>query len=103
MTILAPFAASFDGPWDSYLVDFASKPLELFDSIFVHVVDMRVSPDPEQPLKEFILSAQTTAGGYARNYPGHGGRRSARPSGSTTPSRRCWTTPTPRTHCSIRP
>src|ERR1700704_267247 len=23
------FATSFDGPWDSYMVDFASKPLQL--------------------------------------------------------------------------
>ena len=25
------FATSFDGPWDAYMVDFASKPLQLFD------------------------------------------------------------------------
>ena len=63
------FATSFDGPWDSYMVDFASKPLQLFDSIFRHVVGYEGLPDLAA-VKEFILSAQTTAGGYARNYPG---------------------------------
>src|SRR3982750_2450914 len=29
-----PFPTSFDGPWESYMVDFASKPLKLFDTIF---------------------------------------------------------------------
>jgi len=26
------FATSFDGPWDAYMEDFASKPLQLFDA-----------------------------------------------------------------------
>jgi hypothetical protein len=63
------FATSFDGPWDSYTEDFASKPLQLFDSIFRHVEGYEGLPDLAA-VKEFILSAQVTAGGYARNYPG---------------------------------
>jgi len=63
------FATSFDGPWDSYMEDFASKPLQLFDSIFRHVEGYEGLPDLAA-VKEFILSAQVTAGGYARNYPG---------------------------------
>jgi hypothetical protein len=63
------FATSFDGPWDSYMVDFASKPLKLFDAIFQHVVGYQGLPDLEA-VKTFILSAQATAGGYARNYGG---------------------------------
>ncbi len=63
------FATSFDGPWDSYMEDFASKPLQLFDSIFRHVEGYEGLPDLTA-VKEFILSAQVTAGAYARNYAG---------------------------------
>jgi hypothetical protein len=63
------FATSFDGPWDAYMEDFASKPLQLFDSIFRHVEGYSGLPDLAA-VKEFILSAQETAGGYARNYGG---------------------------------
>ena len=63
------FATSFDGPWDAYMEDFAAKPLKLFDSIFRHVEGYEGLPDLTA-VKDFILSAQATAGGYARNYPG---------------------------------
>jgi hypothetical protein len=63
------FATSFDGAWDSYMVDFASKPLKLFDSIFRHVEGYEGLPDLDA-VKRFILSAQQTASGYARNYGG---------------------------------
>lgn len=63
------FATSFDGPWDAYMEDFASKPLQLFDSIFRHVVGYEGLPNLAA-VKDFILSAQISAGGYARNYPG---------------------------------
>jgi hypothetical protein len=63
------FATSFDGSWDSYMLDFASKPLKLFDAIFQHVEGYEGLPDLEA-VKNFILSAQVTAGGYARNYGG---------------------------------
>ncbi|GGR59665.1 hypothetical protein GCM10010168_93130 [Actinoplanes ianthinogenes] len=63
------FATSFDGPWDSYMDDFASKPLKLFDAIFQHVEGYEGLPDLEA-VKKFVLSAQQTAGGYARNYGG---------------------------------
>jgi hypothetical protein len=63
------FATSFDGPWDSYMEDFAAKPLQLFDAIFRHVVGYEGLPDLDA-VKAFILSAQESAGAYARNYPG---------------------------------
>jgi hypothetical protein len=63
------FATSFDGSWDSYMLDFASKPLQLFDAIFQHVEGYEGLPNLEA-VKNFIRSAQRTAGGYARNYPG---------------------------------
>src|SRR5215217_3135056 len=63
------FATSFDGPWDAYMEDFASKPLQLFDSIFQHVEGYSGLPDLAA-VKAFILSAQQTAGGYSRNYGG---------------------------------
>jgi hypothetical protein len=63
------FATSFDGPWDAYVVDFASKPLSLFDAVFRHVEGYEGLPDLTA-LQEFILSAQVTAAAYARNYGG---------------------------------
>jgi hypothetical protein len=63
------FATSFDGPWESYMVDFASKPLKLFDAIFQHVEGYEGLPDLGA-VREFILSAQVAAVGYARNYGG---------------------------------
>lgn len=63
------FATSFDGPWDAYMEDFASKPLKLFAFIFQHVEGYEGLPDLAA-VKEFILSAQVRAAAYARNYPG---------------------------------
>jgi hypothetical protein len=63
------FATSFDGSWDAYMLDFASKPLKLFDAIFQHVEGYEGLPDLEA-VKNFIMSAQLTAGGYSRNYGG---------------------------------
>ena len=63
------FATSFDGPWDAYMVDFASKPMQLFDAIFRHVEGYEGLPNLAA-LKDFILRAQVTAAGYARNYGG---------------------------------
>ena len=63
------FATSFDGPWDAYMVDFASKPLSLFDAVFRHVEGYEGLPDLTA-LQELILSAQVTAAAYARNYGG---------------------------------
>ncbi len=63
------FATSFDGSWNAYMEDFASKPLSLFDAIFRHVEGYDGAPDVAT-LKSFILSAQVTADAYARNYPG---------------------------------
>ena len=63
------FATSFDGSWDAYMDDFASKPLSLFDAVFRHVEGYDGAPDVAA-LKGFILGAQVTAAAYARNYPG---------------------------------
>jgi hypothetical protein len=63
------FATSFDGTWDAYMEDFASKPLSLFDAVFRHVEGYDGAPDVAT-LKGFILGAQVTAAAYARNYPG---------------------------------
>jgi hypothetical protein len=63
------FATSFDGPWDAYMDDFASKPLQLFDAIFRHVEGYDGLPDLEA-VKKFVRGAQVSAGGYARNYGG---------------------------------
>jgi hypothetical protein len=63
------FATSFDGAWDAYMEDFASKPLKLFDAIFQHVEGYEGLPDLAA-VKQFILSAQESAAGYSRNYGG---------------------------------
>ena len=63
------FATSFDGPWDAYMDDFAASPLGGFDAIFRHTEEYHGLPDLAA-IKEFILSAQATADGYARNYGG---------------------------------
>ena len=63
------FATSFDGTWDAYMEDFASKPLQLFDAIFRHVEGYGGLPDLAA-VKRFISEAQQTATGYARNYGG---------------------------------
>jgi hypothetical protein len=63
------FATSFDGPWDAYMEDFASKPLKLFDAIFRHVEGYAGLPDVAA-LTDFVLSAQVAAAGYGRNYGG---------------------------------
>ena len=63
------FATSFDGPWDAYMVDFASKPMQLFDAIFRHVEGYEGLPNVAA-LQDFILRAQVTAAAYARNYGG---------------------------------
>lgn len=65
------FATSFDGPWDAYMDDFLTSgpTLALFDAIFQHVDGYDGLPDLAA-LHTFVLSAQQTAAGYARNYPG---------------------------------
>src|SRR5919198_3312313 len=65
------FVTSFDGPWDAYMEDFftSGPTLELFNVIFRHVEGYEGLPDLAA-VKAFILAAQETAGGYARNYPG---------------------------------
>jgi hypothetical protein len=65
------FATSFDGPWDAYMDDFLTSgpTLRLFDAIFQHVEGYEGLPDLAA-LHTFVLGAQRTAAGYARNYPG---------------------------------
>jgi hypothetical protein len=63
------FATSFDGTWDAYMEDFASKPLQLFDAIFRQVEGYDGLPDLAA-VKRFISDAQETAAGYALNYGG---------------------------------
>src|SRR5262245_28324570 len=53
------FATSFDGPWDAYMADFASKPLQLFAAIFQHVEGFDGLPDLAA-VQHFVLSAQQT-------------------------------------------
>ena len=65
------FATSFDGPWDAYMDDFftSGPTLALFDAVFSHVEGYEGLPDVAA-VHAFVLGAQRTAAGYARNYPG---------------------------------
>jgi hypothetical protein len=65
------FATSFDGPWDAYMDDFftSGPTLQLFDAVFQHVEGYEGLPDVAA-VKAFVLGAQESAVGYARNYPG---------------------------------
>lgn len=63
------FATSFDGPWDAYMDDFSMSPLAGFDAIFQHTEEYHGLPDIAA-IKAFILGAQVSADGYARNYGG---------------------------------
>jgi hypothetical protein len=63
------FATSFDGPWDAYMDDFAASPLGGFHAIFLHTEEYTGLPDVAA-VRAFILGAQRTADGYARNYSG---------------------------------
>lgn len=65
------FITSFDGPWDAYMVDFATSgpTLALFDAIFSHTEGFNGLPDLEAVMS-FISGAQQRAAAYARNYGG---------------------------------
>jgi hypothetical protein len=65
------FATSFDGPWDAYMDDFftSGPTLELFDAVFSHVEGYSGLPDVAA-VQSFVLGAQKSAAGYARNYGG---------------------------------
>lgn len=65
------FATSFDGPWDAYMEDFftSGPTLALFDAVFRHTEGYEGLPDLDA-VQRFVLGAQQTASGYARNYPG---------------------------------
>src|SRR3954454_6656137 len=65
------FATSFDGPWDSYMEDFATSgpTLQLFNAIFSHTEGYSGLPDVAA-VRAFILGAEVSSAAYARNYPG---------------------------------
>src|SRR6476619_7954950 len=65
------FITSFDGPWDAYMEDFftSGPTLALFDVIFRHTEGYDGLPDVAA-VRNFVLSAQKSATGYARNYGG---------------------------------
>jgi hypothetical protein len=61
----------FRRPWDAHMDDFftSGPTLELFDAVFKHVEGYEGLPDVAA-MKAFVLGAQLTAAGYARNYGG---------------------------------
>ena len=60
------FATTYDGDWDSYIDDFATKIPDLMDLIFVSMDGWPGIASPD--VKDFIASKQiTTAGWYVAN------------------------------------
>jgi|ERR1700734_794956 hypothetical protein len=56
------FATTFDGDWDSYIDDFATKIPELMDLIFYSAVGWPGITSPT--VKDYIVSRQITAAGW---------------------------------------
>lgn len=61
------FATTYDGDWDPYIEDFATKIPELMDVIFADVEGWPGIKDPK--IKDFIAERQMTADGWFVAYP----------------------------------
>ncbi|SHL28121.1 hypothetical protein [Hymenobacter psychrotolerans] len=61
------FATTFDGDWDVYIEDFATKIPELMDLIFESVEGWPGIKDPS--VKQFIIDHQLTANAWFVAYP----------------------------------
>lgn len=61
------FCTTYDGDWDAYIDDFATKIPQLMDIIFGNVVGWPGIKDPH--VKSFILSKQITATGWYVGVP----------------------------------
>jgi hypothetical protein len=61
------FASTFDGDWDAYIDDFASKVPEEIDLLFHEVEDYPGIHDPR--IKDFIVRSQVTASAFYSAYP----------------------------------
>jgi hypothetical protein len=61
------FATNFDGDWDAYINDFATKSADMFDAVLQHTVDYPGIRDPK--IKDFIVAHQVTACAYFRTVP----------------------------------
>ncbi|MGP5521402.1 MULTISPECIES: hypothetical protein [Psychrobacter] len=61
------FCTAYDGDWDPYIDDFATKIPELMDILFGNVKGWPGIKDPS--VKQFILDHQTTAAGWYVGVP----------------------------------
>ena len=61
------FATTFDGDWDSYIDDFASKMPDQLDALFGECVDYPGIHDPS--VKDYIMKYQLTADDWYSAYP----------------------------------
>ena len=61
------FATVFDGSWDSYMEDFATKMAPALDALFAEVVDYPGAHDPN--LKDYIANHQIEADEFYSAYP----------------------------------
>ena len=64
------FATSFDGPWDAYMEDFASKPLKLFDVDLPARRGLRGPAGPRCRQGVHPRARSSPRRRYARNYGG---------------------------------
>jgi hypothetical protein len=61
------FATTFDGDWDTYMDDFASKMADQIDAVFAECVDYPGIRSPE--IKDYVLKYQVTADDWFSAYP----------------------------------
>jgi hypothetical protein len=61
------FATTFDGDWDTYMDDFATKMSDQIDAVFAECVDYPGIRSPE--IKDYVLKYQVTADDWFSAYP----------------------------------
>jgi len=61
------FASTFDGDWDVYIDDFATKVPEEIELLFHEIEDWPGIHDPR--VKDFIVKSQVTAAAFYSAYP----------------------------------
>jgi hypothetical protein len=61
------FATVFDGTWDNYIDDFASKMADQLDALFAEVDGYPGIHDPN--IKDYLSKYQVTAGEFYSAYP----------------------------------
>ena len=84
------FATVFDGTWDSYIDDFASKMPDQLDALFAEAEDYPGIHRPQQPRITSSRTRSRRTSSTART-PMPPSGRSGRASACSKPGKSCWT------------